>query len=251
MDPELNWRTQQVQTLVRLAHRLRETAEQRVRQPLAELRFACADERQAAALEQSTDIIADELNVKAVTREDHLDDLVRYSFKPNLKTLGPKYGKLLGAIRNELPQVDPQLLKALRNDESVTLVLGGEEVTLAPEDVLISTEQASDWASGDEAGIQVALSTALTPELIREGMARDFVRHIQQARKDAALDITDRIRIAYATDDADAQKAAQEWSAYIQSETLADALESKPQVGAAARSVLIGESQVLFVMSRV
>src|SRR5690606_37078369 len=173
LDPALNRMTASVQTLVRLGHRLREAAEQRVRQPLAELRFAASDPGQAAALEQSAEIIADELNVKQVTRADNLDDLVSYTFKPNLKTLGPKYGKLLGAIRKELPETDAALLAPLRAGQSVTVTLGGEEVTLEPDDVLVSTEQASDWASGDDAGIQVALSTVLTPELIREGMARD------------------------------------------------------------------------------
>src|SRR5690606_31425351 len=91
LDAELNWKTQQVQTLVRMGHRLREAAELRVRQPLAELRFACGNEKQASALEQYAEIIADELNVKQVSRVDHLDELVHYSYKPNLKTLGPKY----------------------------------------------------------------------------------------------------------------------------------------------------------------
>jgi isoleucyl-tRNA synthetase len=150
-------------------------------------------------------------------------------------------------IRKELPEMDSQVLAPLRNDESVTLTLGGEPVTLEPEDVLVSTEQASDWVCGDEGGIQAALSTALTPALIREGMARDFVRHVQQARKDAGLQITDRIRIEYATDDDTVLTMLREWSDYIAAETLADAATARD---AATKTVTVGESQVAISIER-
>ncbi|MCA9073476.1 MAG: hypothetical protein KDA93_00480, partial [Planctomycetaceae bacterium] len=117
--------------------------------------------------------------------------------------------------------------------------------------VLVSTEQASDWASGDDAGIQVALSTALTPELIREGMARDFVRHVQQSRKDADLDITDRIQIAYSADDDEAKKAVDEWSDYIQAETLADAVDPNDSLSETARKVSIGTAMVIIAIQPV
>ncbi len=251
LDLDLNHRAALVQKLVRLGHRLRENAALRVRQPLAELRFACADAADAKMLEEYADLIADELNVKLVVRAESLDELVSYSFKPNLKTLGPKYGKLLGVIRKELPEVDGAVLAPLRNGEPVTLTLGGEEVTLEPDDVLATTQQASDWASGDEGGIQVALSRSLTPELIREGMARDFVRHVQQLRKDAGLEITDRIRITYAPNDAEAKKSVEEWANYIQAETLADELQRTTGPQSDARLVGIGESNVHISIERV
>ncbi|MEZ6147765.1 MAG: DUF5915 domain-containing protein [Planctomycetaceae bacterium] len=165
--------------------------------------------------------------------------MVSYACKPNLKTLGPKYGKLLGAIRKELPEMEGALLAPLRNGKPVTVTLGGEEVTLEPDDVLVSTEQASDWASGDDAGIQVALSTALTPELLREGMARDFVRHVQQARKDAGLEITDRIQVQASVDEPEAKQAIEEWATYIQNETLADAIKSMDS-GHTGKRVAVG-----------
>jgi isoleucyl-tRNA synthetase len=244
LDENLNWKTQQVQTLVRLGHRLRETAELRVRQPLAELRFACADSRQAEVLGEYREIIADELNVKQVVRAENLDDLVSYVYKPNLKTLGPKYGKLLKVIRQGLPQIDPEQLKPLRNDESVTVEMGGEEITFTPEDLMVSVEQASDWASADEGGIQVALSTQLSEELIQEGMARDMVRHIQQLRKEADLEENQRIRVSWSAvrpEETDAVNAALEtWSEMIRAETRADAIEpsSSPDQG---KRVSVGE----------
>ncbi|MCA9074252.1 MAG: class I tRNA ligase family protein, partial [Planctomycetaceae bacterium] len=142
LDVDLNWKTQQVQTVVRLGHRLREASGHRVRQPLMELRVSCSDDKQAYALQDQANTIIDELNVKKLTAASNLDDLVEYSYKPNLKTLGPKYGKLLGVIRKELPEMDGALLAPLRNGDSVTVTLGGEEVTLEPDDVLVSTEQA-------------------------------------------------------------------------------------------------------------
>ncbi|MCA9090232.1 MAG: class I tRNA ligase family protein, partial [Planctomycetaceae bacterium] len=227
IDLALNGRTALVQTLVRLGHRLRETAEQRVRQPLAELRFSCRNAAEAEALEQYRDVIADELNVKSVVRAENLDDLVSYAYKPNLKTLGPKYGKILKVISTALPQLDGAILAPLRSGESVTLTLEGNEVTLGPDDVMVNVQQASDWASADAEGIQVALSTKLTPELIREGMARDFVRHVQQARKDANLEENERINILWYTDQSEELTAMlEEWKAMILGETRGDDIQS-------------------------
>ncbi len=247
LDRDLNWKTEQVQTLVRLGHRLRETSELRVRQPLAELRFACRDDRLADALLEHDDIIADELNVKSVLRADNLDDLVTYSFKPNLKTLGPRYGKLLNVIRTKLPEVDPALLAPLRNDQPVTVTLDGNELTLEPGDVMVSTQQASDWASGDDAGIQVALSTALTPELIQEGMARDLIRQVQQLRKDADLEENDRIVIHWSAS-SDADRSAMRamlavWSETICTETRADAIEER-EPAAGGKKVAVGNVSI-------
>lgn len=246
LDLDLNWKTQQVQTLVRMAHRLRESAELRVRQPLTELRFATRNERQATALQQYADIIADELNVKLVTRADNLDDLVTYAFKPNLKTLGPKYGKLLNVIRSGLSTVDPSLMAPIRSGESVTLTLEGNEIVLAPEDVMVSVQQASDWASADDSGIQIALSTKLTPELIQEGMARDLIRHIQQQRKDANLEENQRIAVQWnSTGNSDlAESAIAAWKQTIQTETRADTIEFVSAVPDNSKSVSIGDVSI-------
>jgi len=212
------------------------------------LRFACSDQKKATALEQYKELIADELNVKTVTREDNLDELVNYVYKPNLKTLGPKYGKLLGVIRKELPTYDGEALAPLRAGEEVTITLGGEEVTLTPDDVLISVEQASDWASADSDGIQIALSTELTDELIREGMARDMIRHIQQARKDADLEENQRIQVSWSTN-CDAElvtQAISEWSSTIKSETRADAVDQADAVD--GKSVSLGDVSVVMAI---
>lgn len=248
LDPELNSRTHHVQTLVKMGHRLREAAELRVRQPLAELRFASQNQEQVSALDQSKEIIADELNVKAISKADNLDDLVSYSFKPNLKTLGPKYGKLLGAIRKELPELDAAMLAPLRNGSNVTVTIGGEDVSLAPEDVLVSVEQASDWASADADGIQIALSTNLTDDLIAEGMARDLIRQVQQLRKEADLEENQRIRIQWSADSDSSLvgSAIANWEETIKSETRADAIENSANGG---KVVNVGDVKTQLAMT--
>jgi len=251
LDPELSERMALAQLVVNLGHGLREKTSLRVRQPLAELRFACAQPAHLAAIENLADVIKEELNVKQITGCEHLDELVSYTYKPNLKTLGPRYGKLLGAIRKELPELDGDLLAPLRGGETVTVTLGGEEVELNPDDVMVGTEQAADWAAADQEGVQIALATALTSDLIREGMARDFVRHVQQLRKDADLEIEDRIVIAYAADDAEVAAMIEPWQDYICSETLADAINAVDSPSPEAKQVAVGAADVALAIEKV
>jgi isoleucyl-tRNA synthetase len=250
-DPALSERMALAQLVVNLGHGLREQAAQRVRQPLPELRFACSNPAQRAAIEKLTEVIQDELNVKRITARDNLDDLVHYNYKPNLKTLGPKFGKGLAAISKALPSVDGKVLAPLRRGESVTLSLDGTDYLLAPEDVLVSTQQAADWVAADDRGVQIALSLVITPELQREGLARDFVRQVQQLRKDADLEIENRIRISYATENADVNAAITEWSDYIRSETLADSITRVETVPAGVKEAVIGEIQVSIWIEKV
>ena len=243
LDPTLSVRTSTAQLVVKLGHKLREEVNHRVRQPLSELRFACANEEQRRAIEHLGDVIKEELNIKTITAADNLDDLVSYSYKPNLKTLGPKCGKLLGVIRTQLPELDPTILAPLRSGQSVTVEFNGEPVTLDPADVMVSTEQSTAWACADESGVQIAISTTITIELEREGMARDFVRQVNQLRKDQDLQIQDRIQIFYATDDETAAAAIEEWKAYICKETQAATIVRCP-AREEMKSSSIGQAKV-------
>jgi isoleucyl-tRNA synthetase len=240
LDEALNKRMAAAQQVVRLGHKLREENSLRVRQPLAELQFAAADSDTADAIEQLTAVISEELNIKQVVRQENLDDKVSYAYKPNLKTLGPKYGKLLGVLRQKLPELGDDVLGPLRRGESLTIDIDGNSVDLTADDVLVSTEQAADWVCGDEAGIQIAISSLLTDELVREGMARDFVRHVQQLRKDADLNIQDRIRIEYHAEDNQLQAMVAEWADYIQGETLSDTIDFSATPNTEANTVSVG-----------
>ncbi len=233
---------QTAQRVVRAAHRLREEINQRVRQPLAELRVSSpstAKREQVAAL---ADVICDELNIKKAVPCDSLSDIVAYKYRANPASLGKKHGKLLGKLRELIPTLPATTLAPLRDGQSVTIQVDAESIELVPEDVSLSVENAAGWASAADGDIEIALSTALTPALVREGMARDFVRQVQQLRKDADLQIEQRIRVTYNTTDTEVQAAIAEWAAFIQGETLADALV----VGDAddAKSVNVGDATV-------
>ncbi|MFN9720969.1 MAG: class I tRNA ligase family protein [Planctomycetota bacterium] len=251
LDEALNLRMAAAQRVVRLGHKLREESNLRVRQPLAELHFAAATEETAASIETLADVIGEELNIHKVVRQRNLDALVKYAYKPNLKTLGPRYGKLLNLLRTKLPELGDAFLGPLRRSQNVTVQLDGNSVDLTPEDVLVSTEQAADWVCSDDAGIQVAISTVLTPELLREGMSRDFVRQVQQLRKDANLNITDRIRIEYHSTDTTIQSMVAEWGDYIRGETLASSIDFSSSPGVDVRTVSVGDAsaQIWIVMS--
>ena len=244
LDADLNLRMAAAQKVVRLGHKLREESNLRVRQPLAELQFASSSADTASAIEKLADVIGEELNIQRVMRADNLDTLVKYAYKPNLKTLGPKYGKLLNALRTKLPELGDAVLGPLRRGQNLTVELEGQTVDLTPNDVLVSTEQAAEWVCADDAGIQVAISTVLTPELIREGMSRDFVRQVQQLRKDANLNITDRIKVEYHSQDNTVQAMVAEWGDYIKGETLADGIEFSVTSPAEVKTVSVGDSQV-------
>ena len=241
LDEALNKRMAAAQLVVKLGHKLREENTLRVRQPLAELQFASADPETASAIVQLADVIREELNIERVTQQANLDDLVGYSYKPNLKTLGPKYGKLLGLLRTRLPELGDEVLGPLRRGEDVTVDIDGNSVALTPGDVLISTEQAAEWVCSDESGIQIAISTVLTDDLLRKGMSRDFVRHVQQLRKDAGLHIQDRIRIEYHSEDNLVQAMVAEWGDYICGETLADDITFIAEAADESRAVSVGE----------
>ncbi len=244
LDTDLNARMATAQAVVALGHKLRDMADQRVRQPLAELRVSSSDPAARDAIERLADVIREELNVKQLTVVESLADIVKYTYKANLKTLGPKYGKLLNVLREKLPSVDTKKLAPLRSGESVTITLNGHKITLAPDDVQVGTEQAPGWVSGDDRGIQLALSTSLTPALVREGMARDFIRQIQQLRKDANLEIENRIRVSYSATEGDIETMLQEWSDLIRGETLADSLASSNNAHADAKPINVGDAKV-------
>ena len=244
LDRNLNESMATAQIVVALGHKLRDAADQRVRQPLPELRVSSSNQLQRDAIDRLSDVIREELNVKTITICDSLADIVKYVYKANLKTLGPKYGKLLNLLREKLPTIDGNLLAPVRRGESVTIELDGNQIVLAAEDVQVGTEQATGWACADDGGVQLALSTVLTPALLREGMARDFIRQIQQLRKDANLEIESRIRIHYVNQDPQVAEMISEWSDLVCGETLADSLNASSDAPTGVQPVNVGDAKV-------
>ena len=147
-------------------------------------------------------IIEDELNVKKVTFVKDADDLMTYLFKPQMKTLGPKYGSKLGAIRNALLELDTdKAKKELDANGKISLDIGGESVELTADDILIEAKQKEGLATVSDYGVTVALSTELTEELIEEGFVREVISKVQTMRKDAGFNVTDHIALYINTSD--------------------------------------------------
>ena len=143
-----------------------------------------------------TNIIADELNVKAVEYKDDVRDFTSYSFKPQLKTLGPKYGKILNDIRTALAGLDGnKAMDELNNSGVLKLNVAGQDIELTKEDLLIEMTQMEGFVANSDKGITVVMDTNLTDELIEEGFVREIVSKLQTMRKDAGFEVMDRITV--------------------------------------------------------
>src|SRR5262249_54085380 len=146
--------------------------------------------------------LRDELNVKAVRYLDSAADFVEYRFKPNLRVVGRKYGKLVPALGRALAGLSGgaarEAARAVEAGRPVRLVVDGQVLDLEPGELLVEASSPAGYAVAEERGVLVALDTAVTPELKREGLARELVRHIQDARKNAGFQIADRIAVSLA-----------------------------------------------------
>jgi isoleucyl-tRNA synthetase len=183
-----------VQRVVALGRAARAETNLKVRQPLSRILVRVPDEQASTAVQRHAQQIREELNVKEVESLPPDAKLVTYRIKPNLPVVGKRYGKLVPAIREVLSRIDgAQVATAVARGESVTVEVGGESVVLEPTALLVETASAEGFACAEEGGYLVGLETALTEELVREGVARELVRTVQEARKDAGLEVSDRI----------------------------------------------------------
>ncbi|MCG3209426.1 MAG: Isoleucine--tRNA ligase [Anaerolineae bacterium] len=201
----------------------RDSAQLKVRQPLARALVHAGDQPHLSA--ELTAIVMDELNVKAVEFVQEAGSLVEYKVLPNLKLLGKKLGKLVPAVRAALEAGDAGAMVAKINaGENVLLAVDGQEIELTPEELLVQTEQAEGLAVAADKLITVGIDTAITEDLAAEGLARELVRRIQNMRKDAGFDISDRITIYHQAEGA-VYRVFKTWAEYIKDETLAVAIE--------------------------
>ena len=194
-----------------------------------------------------TEIIRDELNIKNVSFTNAVDSFVTYSFKPQLKTLGPKYGKQLGEIRNLLANIDGSQAKAeLDNNGAVKLNISIGEIELSEEDLLIEATQKEGFFTVTDRGITVALDTTLTKELIDEGFVRELVSKIQTMRKEAGFNVTDHISITLEGSQSVIDIALLN-SDEISSDTLADSLSHSAPLGFVKEWDINGENVTIGV----
>ena len=171
-----------------------------------------------------TAIIADELNVKEVEYKDDVRDFTSYSFKPQLKTLGPKYGKILNDIRKTLSELDGnKAMDELNTDGVLKLNVAGQDIELTKEDLLIEMTQMEGFVANSDKGITVVMDTNLTPELINEGFVREIISKIQTMRKDADFEVMDKIAVTVSGNDKIA-KLMEDNKEQIQKVCLADSI---------------------------
>ena len=242
IDLHLENQMEKVLEIVVLGRAARNGSNRKNRQPLAVMYVKSEDEVE----EFYADIIRDELNIKNVKFTDEVDNFVSYSFKPQLKTLGPKYGKQLGEIRNALAELDSSAKAQLDADGCIKLNISIGEIELTAEDLLIESNQKEGFFTVSDRGVTVALDTNLTEELIVEGFVRELVSKLQTMRKEAGFNVTDHITITLEGSETVA-KIATEKTADITGDTLADSLVVGEAKGYVKSWDINGEAVILGV----
>ena len=199
IDFELESGMQDLLDIVVLGRSCRNASNIKNRQPLTKI-FVCAEQRKELS-EGLLEIAKDELNVKQVEYLKDASKFVTYKIKPQLKTLGPKYGAKLGKIRAFLDSCNTlEVVTAVKTNGVYTTDLDGDKVEFALDDLLISSESAQGFTSASDKGVTVVMDTTITPELKKEGDEREVISKVQSLRKEAGFEVTDRIEIYFETE---------------------------------------------------
>ena len=198
IDKELEDNMEAVLKIVTIGRAVRNGANIKNRQPIGRMIVKTAVKPD----EFYTAIIREELNVKSVEYLDDVSEYTSYTFKPQLKTVGPKYGKQLGAIQKYLAGVDGnEAMASLKENGAITFDANGVEVSLATEDLLITMAQKDGFAADADGNVTVVLDTKLSPELIEEGFVFEIISKLQTMRKDSGFEVMDRIEAAFSGND--------------------------------------------------
>ena len=191
------------------------------------------------------EIAAEELNVKKITRASEEQSFITYELKPQLKTLGPKYGALLGQIRNFLTSCNAaEVVAAVKNGGTYRVELGGKEVEFAESDLLISTKSGEGFSAESDGKVTVAIDTTLTPALIDEGYARELVSKVQTMRKEAGFEVTDHIKLGVIAEES-FKRIVEEYD--VLSDVLADEVSFSETAGYTKEYDLGGKAVTLSV----
>ena len=243
IDKQLEDDMEDLLKIVVMGRACRNSANLKNRQPLAKM-FIKAPFTLSSFY---TDIIEDELNVKSVEFTDDVRAFTTYNFKPQLKTVGPKYGKLLGQIRQLLPALDGNAaMDELIEKGAITLHIDGTEVILEKDDLLIEMTQMPGYVTENSGDVTVVLDSNLTEELIEEGYVRELISKIQTMRKEADFEVTDHITVAYAGSEKIAA-LMERYAAEIQGSVLADRLTAESIEGYTKEWDINGETVTLTV----
>jgi isoleucyl-tRNA synthetase len=220
IDESLNSDMNLVMKLVSLGHSARQKANRKVRQPLAEVAFSLGNPNERQAVETYADLFTDELNVKQVRLLDAATEAVSHSVKPLPKQLGQKYGNKFPAIRGAILAMNSEdAARPLLEGNSLRVEADGETYFVSPDEVEVKALAKEGFAVAEDGPYVAALVTDLTPKLVQEGLAREFVRRVQDLRKSAELDVADRIEL-FVEASAGLRSAVEAHKEYITAETL-------------------------------
>ena len=222
INPELESRMDVAQRVVGLVRSMRTKTSLKTRQPLFRIAIPASPDTRRL-IEKMNDVILEEINVKAIVFIDASSPIVRKTANANFKVIGPRFGKQVNAVAKRIKEMSSAEVVQLEQNGTFSTEVNGMPITITRDDVTISAQSIEGWLVESVDGLTVALDTTLTAELINEGLAREFVNRVQNMRKDAGLQETDRIRIHFESSNRVAE-AIGRMSDYIKSETLATQL---------------------------
>ena len=243
IDKELEASMEEVLDIVVMGRAARNTANIKNRQPIGTMYVRA--ERPLAEMFQA--VVADELNVKHVEFKDDLSDFTSYTFKPQLKTVGPKYGKLLNGIRTHLAEMNGrEAMKELENSGSLSFDIDGQNVVLSKEDLLIDTAQMEGYVTEEDSTVTVVLDTNLSDALIEEGFVREIISKIQTMRKEAGFEVMDKV-VVYSMGNQKIEGYMKEYREEILSDVMASDIRFDEVKGYTKEWSINGESVTLGV----
>ncbi|MEA3448185.1 MAG: isoleucine--tRNA ligase [Bacteroidota bacterium] len=220
IQKDLEERMQMAQSISSMILALRRKVNIKVRQPLKVVMIPVSDKKMQQQLQKVEDIIKTETNIKTIEYLSDASDVLVKKIKPNFKSLGPKYGKLMKQITSKIVQMSQEDIANLENKNEYSIDIDGQTITLCLEDVEIFSEDIPGWEVSNQGNLTVALDIKLTDDLKKEGVARELINRIQNLRKDSGFDVIDKIHVVVATDP-DIREAITAFESYICEQTLA------------------------------
>ncbi|RZS99403.1 isoleucine--tRNA ligase [Aquimarina brevivitae] len=224
VDKALEHKMQKAQTISSLVLSLRQKEKIKVRQPLQRIMIPVLSDADKNEINDIQDLIKSEVNVKEIELIDDASGILVKQIKPNFKNLGPRFGKDMKLIANEIRGFDQVAIKNLERNGQIDIEINNKIITLGIDDVEISSQDIAGWLVANSGALTVALDVTITPELRKEGIARELVNRIQNIRKDSGLEVTDKIEIVF-QENKTVQEAVATNETYIKNETLTESIE--------------------------
>lgn len=250
IDENLLRKIDSVVKIVEMGRAARNKVNLKIRQPLSQIIVKLPSYQPVDEIVPLFSQILEELNIKSIEVTNDATRFIQYNIKPIFSVLGVKYGKLLGEIQKKLQSLNPaEIVKKIESGFLIELSLSERMISLTPDELLVEKKEVEGFSVITNNEYMVAIDTRLTDDLVKEGLTRDFIRHIQTMRKDADFKVEDRISITYSAPE-EIAIALKEYEDYLKNETLANQVESTYFHGEFDRELKIGGKQVRVSISR-